>query len=443
MPESVRTLSEALQPTAEDATAPAGAAGSHLDRLAARTVLGRLAQLPAGSLLVRLPDGGRRVLGGATPGPEAVLTVHHPAFFRRLLVGGDIGAGESYMRGEWSTPDLVETARLFLANEHALGLAGPLGLLRRAADRVRHLLRANTRSGSRRNIRAHYDLGNDFYRLFLDRTMTYSSAVFEHPEQPLDGAQLAKYRALAVKAGLNAGDHVLDIGCGWGGFAEYAAGELGCRVTGITLSEEQARFAAERMRRAGLADRVEIRIQDYRDVEGRFDALVSIEMLEAVGHRFLQTFFAACDRLLEPRGRAVLQTITIPDQRYDAYRRGTDFIRTHVFPGGHLPSLGALEDALRRSSSFTIHDVTSLGVHYAETLRRWREAFLARRGEARSLGYDEAFLRLWDFYLAICEAGFAHGTLGSVQLVLVRPGRSVLPAGPYAGRGPGSDGGVS
>jgi cyclopropane-fatty-acyl-phospholipid synthase len=443
MPESTRTLSEALRPTAEDATAPAGAAGSPVDRLAARTVLGRLAELPVGRLLVRLPDGERRVLGGASPGPDAVVNVHHLAFFRRLLAGGDIGAGESYMRGEWSTPDPVEAARLFLANEDALGLGGPLGALRRAADRVRHLLHANTRSGSRRNVRAHYDLGNDLYRLFLDRTMTYSSALFEHPEQTLEDAQLAKYRALAEKAGLGAGDHVLEIGCGWGGFAEYAAGTLGCRITGITLSEEQARFATERMRRAGLSDRVEIRIQDYRDVEGRFDALVSIEMLEAVGHRFLDTFFAACDRLLEPRGRAVLQTITIPDQRYDAYRRGTDFIRTHVFPGGHLPSLAAVQDVLRRVSGFTIHDVTSLGVHYAETLRRWRQAFLERRDEARSLGFDEPFLRLWDFYLAICEAGFAHGTLLSMQLVLVRPGRSELPAGPYVGRGPGSDGGAS
>ena len=268
--------------------------------------------------------------------------------------------------------------------------------------------------------------------------MTYSCAFFEQPGQPLAEAQRAKYHRLAEKAGLRPGHHVLEIGCGWGGFAEVAAGSYGCHVTGLTLSKEQARFARERMRQKGLDDRVEIRLEDYRDAEGSFDAVVSIEMLEAVGHRYLQRFVTACDRLLRPHGRVVLQSITIPDQLYDGYRHGIDWIRSYIFPGGHLPSLKALQDALAGSTAFTVHHLENIGVHYAETLRRWRRSFLENRAEVQALGYDDVFVRMWELYLAACEAGFAHGKLGDLQLVLVRPGSTVLPAGPYGGPGPGA-----
>jgi cyclopropane-fatty-acyl-phospholipid synthase len=361
------------------------------------------------------------------------MTVHSWRFFGRLLRGGDIGAGESYMDGDWSSPDPVALTRLFLANERELEPSLVLGAAGRLRDRLLHLSRRNTRFRARSNIRAHYDLSNDFYSLFLDETMTYSAAVFDHPEGSLRHAQHRKYEEMARKAGLRAGDHVLEIGCGWGGFAEYAASELGCRVTGITLSEEQARFAQQRMEKAGLGELVEIRIVDYRDVEGSFDAIVSIEMLEAVGHEYLDSFFTACDQLLEPGGRVAIQVITIPDQLYHRYRRGTDWIRKHIFPGGHLPSLGAIQDSVARSTSFAIEGLENIGTHYAQTLKRWRARFWRRIDEVRALDFDDRFIRTWDFYLASCEAAFAHRKLGDLQLVLARPGDTISPAISEAG----------
>ena len=267
---------------------------------------------------------------------------------RACLRRADVGAGEAFVDGDWSSPDLVGLSRLFLANEAELAPPSVLGAIGRFRDRITHLLRSNTRVQARRNIHAHYDLSNELYALFLDPSMTYSSALFDRPDLDLEAAQRRKYQRLAEWAGLRPGQHVLEIGCGWGGFAEFAAGELGCRVTGITLSEEQAIFARDRMLEAGLDDRVQIRVVDYRDVDATFDAVVSIEMLEAVGHRFLDGFFATVDRVLRPGGRVALQTITIPDQVYDRYRRGTDWIRDYIFPGGHLPSLGAIQGSLAR-----------------------------------------------------------------------------------------------
>jgi cyclopropane-fatty-acyl-phospholipid synthase len=326
------------------------------------------------------------------------------------------------MDGEWSSPELLDLARLFLANETALGLGGAGLLPGRLRDRLQHALRANSRRRARRNISAHYDLGNDFYGLWLDRTMTYSAALFAAPDEPLEGAQRRKYRRIAELAGVEPGMRVLEIGCGWGGFAEVAASELGCHVTGITLSSAQTRFARERLAAAGLGDRTEIRVADYREVRGRFDAIVSIEMLEAVGHRYLPRFFAACERLLEPGGRVGLQSITIPDQLYDRYRRGTDWIRKHIFPGGHLPSLGALQQAMARSSSLVVRQLDDIAPHYAATLERWRRRFRACRAEIAGLGFDDRFVRMWEFYLATCAAAFAHRKLGSLQLSLARAG---------------------
>jgi cyclopropane-fatty-acyl-phospholipid synthase len=310
--------------------------------------------------------------------------------------------------------------RLFLANEAALAPPGVLGAAGRARDRALHLLRSNTRARARRNISAHYDLSNELYELFLDPSMTYSSALFDRPGLDLEAAQRRKYRRLAEWAGLGPGDQVLEIGCGWGGFAELAAAELGCRVTGITLSREQAAFARTRMQDRGLADLVDIRVVDYRDLEGRFDAIVSIEMLEAVGHRFLDGFFSACERLLAPGGRMALQTITIPDQVYDRYRRGTDWIRTTIFPGGHLPSLGAIQGSLARRTSLVVDRLEELSADYAATLHEWRRRFRAAEGKVRGLGFDDRFIRTWDFYLATCEAAFGHRQVGVLQLGLGR-----------------------
>jgi cyclopropane-fatty-acyl-phospholipid synthase len=318
----------------------------------------------------------------------------------------------------------VVLTRLFLINEESLAPPRIVGWLGRVRDRLLHLSRTNTRSRARRNIHAHYDLSNDFYSHFLDPSMTYSAGLFDRPGVGLEGSQRAKYRRLAQWTGLRRGDHVLEIGCGWGGFADFAAGELGCRVSGLTLSVEQARFARQRMEERGLSDLVDIRVLDYRDVAGEFDAIVSIEMLEAVGHRYLEDFFAVCDRVLKPGGAMALQTITITDQHYHRYRMGMDWIRKYIFPGGHLPSVGVVQSALARRTGFVIDRLENIGDHYATTLRHWRRRFWMKIDAVRHLGFDESFIRTWDFYLATCEAAFLQRTIGDVQMRLVRFGEA-------------------
>ncbi|HPC81769.1 MAG TPA: cyclopropane-fatty-acyl-phospholipid synthase family protein [Thermoanaerobaculaceae bacterium] len=391
------------------------------ERLAQKAVLARLARLGVGRLEMIMPDGGRLTFG---PGgaPEARLVVHHPRFFWRLLAASDVGAGESFMAREWDSPDLPGLVRLFSANAAVLDTPSLFSRLGGLWGRLQQARRRNTRLGSRRNVAAHYDLSNEFYRLFLDPGMTYSAALFEHPGQGLEAAQHAKLQAIAAKARLRPGLRVLEIGCGWGSFAELAARLYGCHVTGLTLSEAQAGYARARFQRAGVADRAEVRIEDWRDAAGSYDRIVSIEMLEAVGHEYLGAFFAAVDRLLAPGGIAVVQTITIADQRYDAYRRGTDFIRRYIFPGGHLPSLSVITGVLARRTRLVVRDVESLGPHYARTLRRWRERFVANRERVFALGFDDRFCRMWEFYLGYCEGGFEAGVLDDLQLVLARPG---------------------
>ena len=417
---------------AEDPTQPGGGEAAVRDGLplAARIVFAGFSRLREGRLTVHLPNGSSRSFG-TTDSAHAEMTVHRWRFFSRLVRGADIGAGESFVDGDWSTPDLVALTRLFLANEDVLAPPRLVGVLSRTRDRLLHLARSNRRLQARRNIRAHYDLSNDFYRLFLDPSMTYSAALFDRPGVSLEEAQKAKYERLARWAGIREGDRVLEIGCGWGGFAEYAAGELGCSVTGITLSEEQAAFARDRMRKCGLTDLVEIRLTDYRDVRGSFDAIVSIEMLEAVGHRYLDGFFEVCDRVLRPGGRVALQTITISDQVYDRYRRGNDWIRKYIFPGGHLPSLGAVQASLARRTGFVVDRLDNIGDHYATTLRHWRRRFWMKIDAVRELGFDERFVRMWDFYLATCEAAFLQRHIGNLQLQLGRAGET--------GRDPGSE----
>jgi cyclopropane-fatty-acyl-phospholipid synthase len=322
------------------------------------------------------------------------------------------------MEGLWSSPDLPALLKVAALNRDALAIAG--GWWRVPANLQRSLLhraRRNTVTGSRRNIVAHYDLGNDFYRLFLDETMTYSSAVFASAGQSLADAQRNKYAAIAERASLHGGDHVLEIGTGWGGFALYAAGELGCRVTSITISPAQHQLATERIRAAGLADRVDIELRDYREIEGSYDAIVSIEMLEAVGAEFFATFFEACDRALRPGGRMSLQTIAFPDVAYAPQRRGANWIQTYIFPGGLLPSLAEIERSLHRTN-LLVRRVDDIAPHYVRTLQEWRSTFMARLDAVRALGFDERFIRMWDYYLSISEAGFATGVTQDLQIVL-------------------------
>jgi cyclopropane-fatty-acyl-phospholipid synthase len=401
------------------------------ERRALHAVTGMLELLQVGALEVRLPDGRRREFGDAASELRTELVVHDWRFFGRLLHGASVGVGESYVAGEWSASDLVSLFRIVIANRRALRRVTPAAILNVAGDKLIHNLRANRLGQSKRNIAAHYDLSNALYATFLDDTMTYSAAVFESPTATLEDAQLAKYGRLAEKARIDADCHVLEIGCGWGGFAIFAARTYGCRVTGITLSEEQAALARERVAEAGLEALVEIRIVDYREVEGRYDRIVSIEMLEAVGHRYLGTYFATIDRLLAPDGLAAVQVITIPEQRYDSYKRRPDFIQRYIFPGGHLPSLEAMSGTMGKASELYVDDVENIGMHYAETLRRWRERFLDRADEVRELGFDEPFVRMWEFYLAYCEAAFLARYINDLQLVLTRPMNGALGTSPY------------
>jgi cyclopropane-fatty-acyl-phospholipid synthase len=389
-------------------------------------VLRALEGWKVGRLTIDLPDGRTVAFGAPEAHPRARLRVKTPAAFRRLVTGGDLGFGESYMDGEWEADDLAVFLKLAVRNEEYLPLSSPLSRLLGVGNDLRHRLNRNSRRGSRRNIERHYDLSNDFFRLFLDETMTYSSALFEWEGQPLADAQRGKYRALAEKARLRPEDHVLEIGCGWGGFALFAAREYGCRVTGITISRRQLRMARERVAAAGLRDRVEIRLQDYRDLVGRFDKVVSIEMFEALGREHWPVFFAKVDEVLAPSGIAALQTISIPDHRFEEYSRRCDWIQKHIFPGGVLASIHHVTGAMIEGSSFHLHHLEDIGIHYALTLARWREAFLARADDVRALGFDERFVRTWDYYLAVCEAMFETRRLGDLQLVFTRQGNDAL-----------------
>jgi cyclopropane-fatty-acyl-phospholipid synthase len=401
------------------------------ERRATHTIASMLAQLQVGALELRLPDGRERTFGDPASELRSRIDVQDWRFFTRLLHGASVGVGESYLAGEWSSTDLVSLFRIVIANRRALRRITPAALLNVASDKLLHQLRANRLGQSKRNIAAHYDLSNALYATFLDDTMTYSAAVFETPADTLEDAQRAKYRRLAEKARIDGSCHVLEIGCGWGGFAIFAASTYGCRVTGITLSEEQARLARQRVHEAGLDHLVEIRIVDYREVTGSYDRIVSIEMLEAVGHRYLATYFATIDRLLAPDGLVAIQVITIPEQRYDHYRRRPDFIQRYIFPGGHLPSLEVMAGTIGRSSQLYVDEVENIGMHYAETLRRWRERFLDHVEEVRALGFDDRFVRMWEFYLAYCEAAFLARYINDLQLVLTRPMNGTLGTHPY------------
>ncbi|WP_415908922.1 class I SAM-dependent methyltransferase [Oleiharenicola sp. Vm1] len=423
-------------PKATTAPTLAGDA-SRTPSFAARAVLDAFARMPRGQLRVELPDGTARLFGETpflvrevAPGVAnaAVLRVRRERFFSRCVLGGDIGFAEAFIDGDWDTPDLTALIGWFILNlEHAPTLSGSararglaLNVLR-FANRLGHLLRANTRANARRNIAEHYDLSNDFFALWLDDTLMYSAAKWERADATLREAQVAKNDALCRKLHLRRTDHVLEIGTGWGGWSLHAAQHYGCRVTTLTLSRQQRDLAVQRIAAAGLSDRIEVRLQDYRDVTGQFDKIVSIEMLEAVGHEFLPDYAAACARLLKPDGLVALQFITCPDARYDEFRRGVDFIQKHIFPGSLLLSANRLNHLFARAGGFVLHGLEDMGRDYARTLRTWRDGFHQRLDRVRALGFDERFIRKWDYYLAYCEAAFALRNISVVQTVHTRP----------------------
>jgi cyclopropane-fatty-acyl-phospholipid synthase len=350
----------------------------------------------------------------------AEVHVHDADIFARLIREGDIGFSEAYLEGEWSTPDLQAFMDLVHVAGDDIYDAFPGMALVRLVERARHALRGNSRRQARRNIAAHYDLGNDFYGLWLDDTMTYSSAKFATGQESLEAAQTAKYASMVDQMGAGPDDHVLEIGCGWGGFAEYAAAERGLRVTGLTISQAQHDYAQERIARAGLADRVEIRLQDYRDERGRYDGIASIEMFEAVGERYWPVDFDTLRERLNPGRRATLQIITVQDKRWEVYRRGVDFIQKYIFPGGMLPSRKALMAEIERAGLCFAHSI-EFGESYSQTLRRWHDTFNDRWDEIAGLGFDDRFRRMWNFYLTSCAATFASGNCDVTQITVERP----------------------
>jgi cyclopropane-fatty-acyl-phospholipid synthase len=400
-----------------------------LQRLGRRLFIARLEGLEHGELTL-VENGERRTFGRRSPGCDlrATLEVLHPQTFADTAFGGTVGGAEAFMQGHWRTDDLTSLVRLFIVNREVMeAVEGGTARLGVPLRRALHWLNRNSRDGSRRNISAHYDLGNDLFALFLDETMAYSCGVFERADATLHEAQVAKFERICRRLRLAPGDHLLEIGTGWGGFAIHAASRYGCRVTTTTISKEQHAWAAERIRAAGLEDRVTLLLDDYRDLRGRYDKLVSIEMIEAVGHQYLDTYTAQCSRLLEPHGAMLLQAITLQDQIYEEALRSVDFIQRYIFPGSFIPSVTAIADSVRRATDMKVFHLEDIGPHYATTLSRWRENFFARIDDVRRLGYPESFIRMWDFYLGYCEGGFLERQLGDVQMLLTKP-RCRLPA---------------
>ncbi len=417
---SRRALRE--QPAPSRVAFPVGPIGSLVRWALSRPV--------GGALTVRMPDGVTRTSGDASSGREATVAINSKDLFRRIVTRGRIGIGEAYVAGDWDADDLPAALEIMLLTAEDMRHRPPGSTLVRLQALRPHLPRRNPPARAKRDIAYHYDIGNDLYELFLDPSWTYSCAYFERPDETLEEAQRNKYRRICQKLGVVPGDHVLEIGCGWGGFALFAAGEFGCRVTGVTISQEQHALAIRRVRDAGLDDRITILLQDYRTVQGQFTKIASIEMLEAIGEAEFETYFHTCDRLLAPGGSACVQVISIPDQRFERYRRSDDWIQEYIFPGSLLPSMEAMVRAAKRSSELIVHNVEDIGINYAETLKRWRERFDGNLDQVRALGYDERFIRTWKFYLASCEAAFRTRALHDYQLVFTRPFNNTLPEFP-------------
>lgn len=394
------------------------------ERFARKAVLQRLKALSCGQ--VTLIEGpSHPIFGKRTPKcPLGVtLTVNHPQFYPRVAFGGDIGAADSFMDGDWSCDNLTDLIRILIANSSTAGATpSRLSWVFEPVYRIGHWLKKNTKLGSQKNIAAHYDLGNEFFELFLDETRMYSCAIFERPDSSLQEASTFKNDRICRKLKLSPSDHLLEIGTGWGGFALHAAKHYGCRVTTTTISEKQFEYAKQRIAEAGLSHRVTVLKQDYRDLTGQFDKLVSIEMIEAVGHEYFDTYFQACARLLKPNGIFVLQGITIADQLFSGYQRRVDFIQRYIFPGGCLPSVTQICDVITRSTDLRLSHLEDFAPHYAQTLRHWRSRFYDQITKVRELGFDERFIRMWEYYLCYCEAAFMERNCGLVQMVMTKPG---------------------
>jgi cyclopropane-fatty-acyl-phospholipid synthase len=388
-----------------------------IDALVRKQVLAKLGKLRHGHLQLREAGECRAYGDPAMPG-FGTLTIMEGRFFGKLAFGGSVGAAESYMDGDWQSDDLVGLMRLLIRNRNLLdamegGGARFAGWMMQAA----HALRRNTRSGSRKNIAAHYDLGNALFELFLDPSLMYSSAVFDREGMTLEQASQRKLQLICEKLELGADDHLIEIGTGWGGMAIYAAKHTGCRVTTTTISQEQFDLAKARIEAEGLQDRITLLFKDYRDLEGHYDKLVSIEMIEAIGHQFQDTYFAKCASLLKPGGKALIQAITIEDHRYQQALDSVDFIKRYIFPGSYIPCVSAMVASAAQAGQLRLLDLQDIGDSYAKTIHAWRERFLARETDVLALGYDRRFLRMWDFYLAYCEAGFLEQSISDVHLL--------------------------
>lgn len=376
--------------------------------------------LDNGRLDIRLDDGRIFRAEGSNPGPVAEIVVHNGDVFARMVREGYLGFCDAYLEGWWSTPDLQAFMDLVNAGNDEMYNGYPGQGLVQLYEKIRFWFQRNTKTQARKNISYHYDLGNDFYGLWLDETMTYSSAIFETGQESLEAAQINKYASMVDQMGVNPGDHVLEIGCGWGGFAEYAAAERGLKVTCLTISEEQYKYARDRIEKAGLSDKVDFKLQDYRDERGTYDGIASIEMFEAVGQRYWPVYFDTVRERLRPGAQATLQIITVEDSRWDAYRKGVDFIQKYIFPGGMLPSPKALRHEVERAG-LQVKRSVEFGDSYSQTLRRWHDSFNGRWDEVAKMGFDDRFRRMWNFYLTSCAGAFQGGNCDVTQITIARP----------------------
>ena len=417
-----------VKPTPSNALTMTLKGPAFTERFAMKQVFSFLEKFSKGKIVMTLPNHEKRVFGDPEHENAVSLRVYDYQFFWNLIKYGDIAFGEGYAKRLWDTDNLTGLLETILENrdvasdrdfsEKSFG---------RIVNRIQHMMNHNSIKNSAKNIQAHYDLSNDFFSTFLDPTMTYSSAIFKDCQEDLEAAQYRKIHRMLEIARVQPGDHILEIGSGWGALAMEAARKYGCRVTTITLSKEQQKLVAQRVREAGLEDLISVEIRDYRTMEGKFDKIISVEMFEAVGHENFGAFFRSLDRLLKPDGLVAMQVITIADENYESYRKGVDWIQKYIFPGGLVPSLSAMTEAMCKSSPFMVEKLDNFGIHYAETLRRWRTAFWEKEEEINRLGFDDEFKRIWDYYLAYCEAGFNKRVLGLLQFVLTRPNNKSLP----------------
>jgi len=402
---------------------PEEAKPSALDGVARKVVFSLLKRLNRGKITLQEGDTQQGFGKQTHDLPlEAKVIVHHPGFYSAILLGGSVGAGEAYMAGYWTADDLTTLVRIIVLNEDFLmGMEKGWSRLKAPLYKFFHSMHKGSRKGSRVNIAAHYDLGNDFYALFLDETLTYSCGIFEGKESTLKDASVAKYDRICRKLALSPGDHVLEIGTGWGGFAIYAVQNYGCRITTTTISQQQHDLAKERIRKAGLSDQITLLFTDYRDLEGKYDKVVSIEMIEAVGHHYFDAFFRCCSERLKEDGMMLLQAITIADRLFERHKKEVDFIKRYIFPGSCIPSIAAMSNAIARVTDMRIFHLEDITPHYARTLRKWRQRFFENIEKVRQLGFGDAFIRMWEYYLCYCEGAFMERYLGDVQILLTKP----------------------